>query len=296
MNDLTISTSQPNTTALDSRSGSHYQTDILTSTSFPLYVVGPATARTLTTLISSLRPNSPFLTLHPSIHGAETGSGSLLAPFILRHYNALQAEKWFTWHDAPRLPFVPLLGMGSENYSRRRLDPDDARLQKHPLLFLVGEQRRDIIPRTLMDEKLGPGTVPVHEVEVYKTDVRGEFQEAFNAILTTTIDGATGTNADLSIIVVVVFSPQGSGEMLQALGFLNASSQAIDQAKKRWESIDLKAKSKPTYLIVTIGPTTRDHLIQNFGFEPDVCAVMPTPEGVARGVIAFLTEKGILSS
>ena len=42
--------------------------------------------------------------------------------------------------------------------------------------------------------------------------------------------------------------------------------------------------------IATIGPTTRDFLISEFGFTPDVCAEKPSPEGIAAGLQGFLDQ------
>ena len=48
--------------------------------------------------------------------------------------------------------------------------------------------------------------------------------------------------------------------------------------------------SRSTY-VATIGPTTRDFLRNCFGYEPDVCAEKPSPEGVEMGIRAFLKDK-----
>jgi uroporphyrinogen-III synthase len=64
-----------------------------------------------------------------------------------------------------------------------RLDSDDERLVKKPLLFLVGEVRRDVIPKTLMDKGLGGGKVGVEEVEVYGTRERASFETELGEVL-----------------------------------------------------------------------------------------------------------------
>ena len=48
------------------------------------------------------------------------------------------------------------------------------------------------------------------------------------------------------------------------------------------------------YLIATIGPTTRDYLRQQFGFEADVCAKTPTPRGLEEGIEECLMEWGLV--
>ena len=75
---------------------------------------------------------------------------------------------------------------------------------------------------------------------------------------------------------VVVFSPSGCDSMLGAMDLLDRST-----GKAKPKRPDRKT------LIATIGPTTRDHLIRTFGYEPDVCAEQPTPEGVWQGISDF---------
>lgn len=43
--------------------------------------------------------------------------------------------------------------------------------------------------------------------------------------------------------------------------------------------------------VATIGPTTRDYLVRKFGFQPDVCAAEPSPEGVRTGIIQFMESR-----
>jgi len=142
---------------------------------------------------------------------------------------------------------------------------------KPPLLFLVGEQRRDIIPKTLMDPSLPRDRkIQVDELVVYGTGVMESFEQDFTRLLKETEDKAMRW--------VVVFSPTGCEAMLRALGMLDTQT---GKAK-----IDEKRDGKT--FIVTIGPTTRNFLKMNFGFEPDVCAEKPSPEGVEAGIGTFL--------
>ncbi|KAK5942375.1 hypothetical protein PMZ80_004938 [Knufia obscura] len=260
-------------------------------TPFPLYVVGPATERALTTLTvqSAAIPHSPFRRLNTSIHGAHTGNGANLATFILRHYEQLHREHYFTYFEAPRLPYVPLLGMSSQNYGRKRLEADDPRLRKKPLLFLVGEVRRDVIPRTLAGAE---DRIEVEEVEVYATGVMEGFEREFVGLckrLDEEDAGGSGVRA------VVVFSPQGSDVMLRGIGYLDGNGRATEKARRRWwqDEGGANVNAQVRWIVVTIGPTTRDHLRDTFGVEPDVCAEKPSPEGLRRGVEAFLREKNV---
>lgn len=171
------------------------------------------------------------------IFGDHTGNGEALAHFILGHYS-----QWY---------------------------PD--RQPRPPLLFLVGEQRRDIIPKTLMDENLpADRRIPVDEEIVYGTGVMESFPEDFSAVMRQT-EGSSER-------WVVVFSPTGCDSMLRVLGLLDDGAQDVgDAASKR----DGKTH------IATIGPTTRDYLKTTFGFEPDVCAEKPSPEGILEGIHHF---------
>ncbi|KAM0109017.1 hypothetical protein ACP6JB_005161 [Aspergillus fumigatus] len=238
------------------------------SHSLILYTVGPATSRSLTTLRDSHLP-------HATIYGSDAGDGQKLALAILEHYNAL--------------------------YDSGGVDASTgAPPVKPPLLFLVGEQRRDIIPRTLMDESLSPAKrIQVDELVVYETGVmesfRGDFQAAVRAgqeylALAGQDRDADGKNV---AIWVVVFSPTGCDAMLRVLGLLSTSTEP--SAGGADTLVDGSAsRTERRFFIATIGPTTRDHLVKNYGFQPDVCAEKPSPEGVGAGIEAFLRRwKGI---
>jgi uroporphyrinogen-III synthase len=140
---------------------------------------------------------------------------------------------------------------------------------KPPLLFLVGEQRRDIIPKTLTDDALPVDTrIGVTETVVYGTGEMGSFPKDFEKILSSIRDRPTTW--------VVVFSPTGCDSMLRGLGLLD---DGTGKAAKR-------LGQRATY-IATIGPTTRDYLIKTFDFAPDVCAETPSPEGVWQAITNF---------
>lgn len=173
-----------------------------------------------------------------NIFGEHTGNGDSLARFILEHYS-----HWYS--EQPEKP---------------------------PLLFLVGEQRRDIIPKTLMNESLlSHERIPVDELVMYGTGVKESFKDHFAETLEST--------TDKEMRWVVVFSPTGCDVMLRGLGLLDettgkAKQPAQDEKSRTW--------------VATIGPTTRDYLKTTFGFEPDVCAEAPSPEGIRSGIVEFL--------
>ncbi|KAM3072063.1 hypothetical protein ACMFMG_008524 [Clarireedia jacksonii] len=180
-------------------------------------------------------PQSPPL----NIFGAETGNGEALAYYMLDHYG-----KW---------------------YDDRKIKP--------PLLFMVGEQRRDIIPKTLMDPTLPEERrIQVDELVVYGTGVMESFEQNFTELL-------KGTEVRKSRWVVV-FSPTGCEAMLRALGWLDPE---MGKAKHLANEEGTQRKT----FIATIGPTTRDYLKNTFDYEPDVCADKPSPEGVIEGIKKF---------
>lgn len=174
------------------------------------------------------------------IYGSETGNGEALAQFILDHY--------VDWHKDSN--------------------------ERPPLLFLVGEQRRDIIPNTLMNPGLGPARYTrVDESVMYETGVMESFEEDFTEQLRKTERSSSRW--------VVVFSPTGCEAMLRALDML-------DPATGRARA-DTCSSGRSTY-IAAIGPTTRDHLRTSFGFDPDVCAEQPNPQSVEAGIRKFIRE------
>lgn len=172
------------------------------------------------------------------VFGEHTGNGDSLACFILDHYG--------TWYQD--------------------------RCVKPPLLFLVGEQRRDIIPKTLMDNQLAKEKrIQVDEVVVYGTGVMESFPRDLELCLE--------ASRKSTMSWIVVFSPTGCDAMLKGLGVL--------------DEVTGKAKPKDparTRFVATIGPTTRNYLQRRFGFEPDVCAEKPSPEGILDGIIQFVSQ------
>ncbi|KAB8079431.1 tetrapyrrole biosynthesis, uroporphyrinogen III synthase [Aspergillus leporis] len=174
---------------------------------------------------------------HSEIHGAETGNGQNLAQYILDHYNLLY----------------------------RNGTP------KPPLLFLVGEQRRDIIPKTLMAGSLEPALrIGVEEVVVYETGVMEGFEGCFGE----TVRGLLAGGVERAVWVVV-FSPTGCGAMVRVLREIYGDGEGGEER---------------SVFVATIGPTTRDHLRKEYGFVADVCAEKPSQEGVALGIERFMEE------
>ena len=179
--------------------------------------------------------------------GEQTGNGEALGKFILE------------WHATLSRDVTFLEG------------------SKLPLLFLVGEQRRDIIPKTLGSEEVHPlDRIKMTEVIVYETGEMATFEEAFTVLVRQT------KTKKVKDQWVVVFSPQGCEAMLNSLGWLDPKTGRFSEGLREIMSGSLKTR------IATIGPTTKEYLEQEFGFTPDVCAATPTPEGVREGIASFV--------
>ena len=180
------------------------------------------------------------LNLRCPILGEETGNGEALAGFILEHYNSLY-------------PGIP----------------------NPPILFMVGDKRRDIIPRTLQSEQLpSDRSARVDELVIYETGEMRSFKSNFTDIWQA--NAVSGRKCQW----IVVFSPTGCQAMLESLGLLDVET---GKAKKIASGRDV--------LILTIGPTTCDYLMNEFDFVPDVVAERPSPEGIAEGIRAFLKQQ-----
>lgn len=215
-------------------------------TDVPIYTVGPATHRALSSI-----PQTPEL----KIYGAECGNGEALAHYMLPHYK--------NWHASSSSSSISQ-GNTHEN---------------PPILFLVGEQRRDIIPKTLMSPTLSQNSyIPVEELTVYGTGVMKSFPQQFRQILSDT--------ESVAVRWVVVFSPTGCEAMLRELDMLDEATGKVKTGERGGGCGSRKGKRK-TY-IATIGPTTRDFLRKSFGFEPDVCAETPSPEGIGAAIARFM--------
>ncbi|KAJ5621711.1 Tetrapyrrole biosynthesis uroporphyrinogen III synthase [Penicillium herquei] len=196
-----------------------------------LYTVGPATARSLTTLRDAHLPGA-------TIYGADAGTGENLAHMMLEHYN--------------------------------KIYPSSPGTSKPGLLFLVGEQRRDIIPKTLMSDTLPlEERITVEEIVVYETGEMDSFEKDFQGSVQKYEDEGQEE------IWVVVFSPSGCEAMLRVLGLGPFASDGDGNKERK-------------IFVATIGPTTRDYLRNKFAFEADVCAEKPSPEGVAEGIQRFM--------
>ena len=167
-----------------------------------------------------------------NVLGRHCGDGAALAEYILEDYNTSV--------------------------------PDGHRL---PLLFLVGETRRDIIPKTLTSASENK-RIALKELVVYETKVVHSFHDDFQeAMERTALGGADGDTPNIR--VVVVFSPAGADI---AVGVLNG------------------LKTECGTVLASIGPTTQEHL-ESLGRAPDVVAKHPSPEGLWNGISDYMKLK-----
>ncbi|KAL8775031.1 MAG: hypothetical protein Q9209_000510 [Squamulea sp. 1 TL-2023] len=150
----------------------------------PLYVVGPATARSLEGVRIKYMPSCWVG------GGEEAGTGELLAALILRNYNSY-------WNKPT----------GEESKTKRG--------EKKPLLFLTGEKHRDIVPSTLTSAP-GSQRIDVETMVVYATSESLSFASDITNALTTASSAA--------VRWIVIFSPIGGESLLRALGWLSDSS------------------------------------------------------------------------
>ncbi|RPB11725.1 tetrapyrrole biosynthesis, uroporphyrinogen III synthase [Morchella conica CCBAS932] len=153
-----------------------------------------------------------------NVLGAECGNGEVLSKFIVSSYNKPQK----------------------------------------PILFLVGEIRRDIIPKTLRAASIG-----VEEMVIYETTVEESFREKFTQVV-------KETDGNGSMRWICVFSPSGA-------------DVAVDVLKEHWASGN-GSKS----CIAAIGPTTEKCLEDALDRKPEVTARKPSPEGLLEAITGFM--------
>ena len=207
-----------------------------------LYTVGPATEKA----VREVRDRWLNPDLCGVYGGGKAGSGEVLA----------------------RLMLTP----GDENkchYDIRSSDEDTSGVLK-PVLFLVGEKRRDVIPRMLQSTELEEGKrVKVDEMVVYKTSEMESFGFEFGKVLRATEGGEEGR-------WVVVFSP-----MLRGLGWWDEGRRGVRQG----------GEGRGRTWVCCIGPTTREYLEREFGLVADVVAERPSAEGVREAIERFMRER-----
>jgi len=178
-----------------------------------VYTVGPATALAITKLQFS------------TIVGADTGNGAALANLLVQTFHRDESGTNTPTETLPR----------------------------QPLLFLVGDKRRDIIHKRLAAEN-----IPLEELTVYETSIASTFDEELDRVLEDNTDGA--------IEWIIFFSPSGA-------------EIALNKLKK------LPQKVK----VGTIGPTTEEYLRKEWDLIPDVVSAKPEPLSMVHGIVDHIT-------
>ncbi|ODQ49653.1 tetrapyrrole biosynthesis, uroporphyrinogen III synthase [Saitoella complicata NRRL Y-17804] len=161
-----------------------------------------------------------------SILGSESGNGSVLADYIL----SIRSKS-----------------------------------EHRPLLFLVGDQRRDIIIRKLQS---GQPSAPVVEQLVYVTRTMSTFPSLFASAVA---EAESRDNDTGSVAWIIFFSPAGAEVALKEL-------QKEQEAGRR----------RPR--IATIGPTTEEYLVKEWKMQPEVVAKKPTAESLVEGILTWEQE------
>lgn len=238
--------------------------------------LSPPNQQTGGLIFTSQRAVDAFAQAIATIREADYDLGALLGPNLPLYVvgpataNALRAL------NLP--PHVRVLGEESGNgeaLGRFMLENYSARAPsgvKVPLLFLVGEQRRDVIPRMLQDDRLPMDSrIEVQELIAYETGEREDLAEELDRAL----HSLEGGDAHLWL---VVFSPAGCRATLEALGRLASDGKAKSREDSR----------VPNAHIATIGPTTRDYLIENFTCTPDAVAGTPSAAGIHAAIEEYI--------
>ena len=246
------------------------------ASSLPIYVVGPATERSIGTLGFS----------GGNIHGAHCGNGQELADYIVGHYYTSTKEE-------------------------DKEEKQEKQEKKKKLLFLVGEVHRDAIPKTLRAAGLSVDVLVVYDTQVVESfgadlaralgqrqrrrgDGDGDMIEEEVSMQKLEEQKNAVVAAATTPRWVVVFSPTGAETAMEVLGYKrhgprsNSSSSSTGTAAIPAASTDLSAlpTTRRTY-ITTIGPTTASHL-RGLGVEPDAVAAAPSPNGLWTAMAQFL--------
>ena len=180
-----------------------------------MYTVGPATALALTKL------------QFPTIIGADTGNGRALANLLVQTFQRDHT-----------------LAINGSHVS-----PETSELPRLPLLFLVGDKRRDIIHKRLAAEN-----IPLEELTVYETNIASTFNEELDHVMEDKQDG--------DIEWIVFFSPSGA-----------------EIALKKLKTLPRKIK------VATIGPTTEEYLRKEWNLIPDMVSAKPEPISMVHGIL-----------
>ncbi|CAI4036564.1 hypothetical protein SMKI_15G4120 [Saccharomyces mikatae IFO 1815] len=128
------------------------------------------------------------------------------------------------------------------------------------LLFLVGETRRDIIPK-----KLHSKGIKVREVVTYKTEELNDSFKRFDSAM------QSYNGNEMTLNWVVVFSPQGTKEITQ---YLSVNHRLLDSNLR----------------IASIGPTTQQYL-EDSNITSDIVSPKPDPKSLLHAIEVYQRSK-----
>ena len=180
--------------------------------------------------------------------------------------------------------------------------------KKKKVLWLTGEKRREGLRTGLED-----AGIDVDCCNVYSTSLSPDFLPSFSQALCTqrqqqrldeqqqlhserrSRDKRSSGNdgeeeeeeEEEGLRWVVVFSTQGSREILMGLDWLDEKTGRVKRG------FDVQGKKRRTF-VASIGATTAGYLEEEFGFTVDVVAERPSPEGVREGIEGFMRRRGLL--
>lgn len=214
--------------------------------------------------------------------GEDAGRGEKLVPIIASRCN-MEDEG------------VPEEGWGKKEEKQKKT-------RKKKVLWLTGEKRREALQMGL--EVAG---IDVDCCIVYSTSVSPDFLPSFTQALckqqqcldeqqlppkrredgkTSGYDKEEEEEKEERMRWIVVFSTQGSREILIGLGWLDEKTGRV---RRRFD----EQRGRRTF-VTSIGRTTAGYLEEEFGFKVDVVAERPSPEGVREGIEAFMRQRGLL--
>lgn len=217
--------------------------------------------------------------------GEDAGRGEKLVPIIVSRCNmededVLQQEEWVGGKEKE----------GGEKIKKK----------KKKVLWLTGEKRREALRTGLEDAgievdccivystSLSPDFLPSFLQALCKQQQRLDEQQQRPSERRRRRDKKSSGNCDEEEGVrwVVVFSTQGSREILMALDWLDEKTGRVKRG------FDEQGKKRRTF-VASIGGTTAGYLEEEFGFTVDVVAEKPSPEGVREGIEAFMRRRGL---
>lgn len=263
-----------------------------------LFAVGPGTAGALEREV--IGGGSGWMGACWVEGGEDAGRGEKLVPIIvsrckMEDEDVLQQEEWVGGKEKEGEEEEEGDEEGEGEKIKKKIK------KKKKVLWLTGEKRREALRTGLED-----AGIEVDCCIVYSTSLSPDFLPSFLQALCKQQqrldeqqqlpserrrrDKKSSGNGDEEeeegVRWVVVFSTQGSREILMALDWLDEKTGRVKRG------FDEQGKKRRTF-VASIGGTTAGYLEEEFGFTVDVVAEKPSPEGVREGIEAFMRRRGL---